>query len=119
MDLYFFQEPNPEDPLNKDAAEVLQSNRRMFEQNVAKAMRGGYVGQYYFQRCLKWYSVSSFKIIWIPSQRLTFKRQILKCWKNAGSILVFTCVFTLYILTFFSSCQASKHLIHQVFYAFG
>lgn len=49
------QEPNPEDPLNKDAAEVLQNNRRVFEQNVAKAMRGGYVGQFYFERCLKWY----------------------------------------------------------------
>ncbi|XP_011502503.1 PREDICTED: NEDD8-conjugating enzyme Ubc12 isoform X3 [Ceratosolen solmsi marchali] len=47
------EEPNPEDPLNKDAAEVLQNNRRVFEQNVAKAIRGGYVGQYYFQRCLK------------------------------------------------------------------
>lgn len=49
----FRQEPNPEDPLNKDAAEVLQNNRRAFEQNVAKAMRGGYVGSYYFERCLK------------------------------------------------------------------
>nr|CAD7441130.1 unnamed protein product [Timema bartmani] len=35
------EEPNPEDPLNKDAAEVLQNNRRLFEQNVQKAMRGG------------------------------------------------------------------------------
>ncbi|XP_033222444.1 NEDD8-conjugating enzyme Ubc12 [Belonocnema kinseyi] len=50
---YLFLEPNPEDPLNKDAAEVLQNNRRVFEQNVAKAMRGGYVGQFYFERCLK------------------------------------------------------------------
>lgn len=48
-----FQEPNPEDPLNKDAAEVLQNNRRVFEQNVLKAMRGGYIGSLYFQRCLK------------------------------------------------------------------
>lgn len=50
---YLFLEPNPEDPLNKDAAEVLQNNRRAFEQNVAKAMRGGYVGAFYFERCLK------------------------------------------------------------------
>lgn len=50
---YLFLEPNPEDPLNKDAAEVLQNNRRAFEQNVAKAMRGGYVGSLYFERCLK------------------------------------------------------------------
>ncbi|KAF4529730.1 hypothetical protein B566_EDAN017734 [Ephemera danica] len=47
------EEPNPEDPLNKEAAEVLQNNRRMFEQNVQKAMRGGYVGSTYFERCLK------------------------------------------------------------------
>jgi len=50
---YLFLEPNPEDPLNKDAAEVLQNNRRLFEQNVTKAMRGGYVGSTYFERCLK------------------------------------------------------------------
>ncbi len=50
---YLFLEPNPEDPLNKEAAEVLQNNRRLFEQNVAKAMRGGYVGSTYFEKCLK------------------------------------------------------------------
>ncbi|XP_054276142.1 NEDD8-conjugating enzyme Ubc12 [Macrosteles quadrilineatus] len=50
---YLFLEPNPEDPLNKEAAEVLQNNRRLFEQNVQKAMRGGYVGSVYFERCLK------------------------------------------------------------------
>jgi ubiquitin-conjugating enzyme E2 M len=50
---YLFLEPNPEDPLNKEAAELLQTNRRMFEQNVAKALRGGYIGSMYFERCLK------------------------------------------------------------------
>jgi len=50
---YLFLEPNPEDPLNKEAADVLQSNRRLFETNVLKAMRGGYVGSTYFDRCLK------------------------------------------------------------------
>lgn len=39
-----FKEPNPEDPLNKEAAEVLQTNRRLFETNVQKSMRGGYIG---------------------------------------------------------------------------
>ncbi|CAM9819083.1 unnamed protein product [Lampetra planeri] len=38
---YLFLEPNPEDPLNKEAAEVLQSNRKLFEQNVHRSMRGG------------------------------------------------------------------------------
>ncbi|CAG5119962.1 unnamed protein product [Candidula unifasciata] len=50
---YLFLEPNPEDPLNKEAAEVLQTNRRLFEQNVAKSMRGGQIGNVYFERCLK------------------------------------------------------------------
>ncbi|NXH35211.1 UBC12 enzyme, partial [Myiagra hebetior] len=49
---YLFLEPNPEDPLNKEAAEVLQSNRRLFEQNVQRSLRGGYVGATYFERCL-------------------------------------------------------------------
>lgn len=40
--LAFIQEPNAEDPLNKEAAEVLQSNRRLFEHNVSKAMRGNH-----------------------------------------------------------------------------
>jgi hypothetical protein len=34
------QEPNPEDPLNKEAAQELQANRRLFEQNVQKTMKG-------------------------------------------------------------------------------
>ncbi|CAB3254753.1 unnamed protein product [Arctia plantaginis] len=38
---YLFLEPNPEDPLNKEAADELQSNRRLFEQHVQRAMRGG------------------------------------------------------------------------------
>uniref|UniRef100_A0A674NQY6 NEDD8-conjugating enzyme UBC12 n=1 Tax=Takifugu rubripes TaxID=31033 RepID=A0A674NQY6_TAKRU len=50
---YLFLEPNPEDPLNKEAAEVLQTNRRLFEQNVHRSLRGGYVGSIYFERCLK------------------------------------------------------------------
>lgn len=50
---YWPQEPNPEDPLNKEAAEVLQNNRRLFEQNVQRSMRGGYIGSTYFERCLK------------------------------------------------------------------
>ncbi|XP_023028725.1 NEDD8-conjugating enzyme UbcE2M isoform X2 [Leptinotarsa decemlineata] len=51
---YLFLEPNPEDPLNKEAAEVLTNNRRLFEQNVQKAIRGGYVGDpEYRQHCYK------------------------------------------------------------------
>lgn len=47
------QEPNPEDPLNKEAADVLQNNKRLFDINVQKAMRGGLIGNIYFDKCLK------------------------------------------------------------------
>jgi len=50
---YLFLEPNPEDPLNKEAANELQANRRLFEQNVQKTMRGGTVNGVYFERCIK------------------------------------------------------------------
>ena len=53
FNLFILKEPNPEDPLNKEAAEVLQNNRRLFEQNVYKSMRGGYIGSIYFEKCLK------------------------------------------------------------------
>jgi len=49
---YLFLEPNPDDPLNKEAAEALRQNRRIFEQNVQRTMRGGYIGSTYFERCL-------------------------------------------------------------------
>jgi len=50
---YLFLEPNPDDPLNKEAALELQNNRRLFEQNVVKSMRGGSINGVYFGRCLK------------------------------------------------------------------
>jgi len=50
---YLFLEPNPEDPLNKEAAMELQANRRVFEQNVQKTMKGGTLNGVYFERCLK------------------------------------------------------------------
>jgi len=50
---YLFLEPNAEDPLNKEAAQELQTSRRMFEQNVQKTMKGGSLNGTYFERCLK------------------------------------------------------------------
>ncbi|KAJ1538559.1 NEDD8-conjugating protein ubc12 [Cladochytrium tenue] len=38
---YLFLEPNPDDPLNKEAAQVLSTNRKLFESNVQKSMMGG------------------------------------------------------------------------------
>lgn len=37
--LYLFYEPNPEDPLNKDAAELLKNDKRQFELNVRRFIR--------------------------------------------------------------------------------
>lgn len=49
---YLFLEPNPDDPLNKEAASLLKSNRRLFEQNVHKALRGGQIGGTTFDVCI-------------------------------------------------------------------
>lgn len=32
---------------------MLQSNRRLFESNVSRSLKGGYIGATYFERCLK------------------------------------------------------------------
>ncbi|KAJ3127686.1 NEDD8-conjugating protein ubc12 [Nowakowskiella sp. JEL0407] len=40
---YLFLEPNAEDPLNKEAAEDLRLNRKGFERNVIRSMKGGSV----------------------------------------------------------------------------
>lgn len=37
--LFLFYEPNPEDPLNKEAAELLKNDKRLFEANVRRSMR--------------------------------------------------------------------------------
>eukprot|EP00127_Corallochytrium_limacisporum_P003712 Clim_evm44s152 gene=Clim_evmTU44s152 len=47
---YLFLEPNPDDPLNKEAANVLRENRKTFERNVTHAMRGGFVANTHFDR---------------------------------------------------------------------
>ncbi|KAK9826184.1 hypothetical protein WJX81_005402 [Elliptochloris bilobata] len=49
---FLFLDPNPEDPLNKEAAEMLQSNPRQFEHSVQMAiMRGSSIGTSYFPPC--------------------------------------------------------------------
>ena len=50
---HLFLQPNPEDPLNIDAANELKTNRDLFEQNVQKTIRGGTVNGVYFERCAK------------------------------------------------------------------
>ena len=49
---YLFLEPNPDDPLNKEAADELRRDRAAFDQNAQRAVRGGSVGGVQFQKCL-------------------------------------------------------------------
>jgi len=46
------QQPNHEDPLNKEAAAVMRDYPNNFKSNVKKSMAGGYVGSTYFPRCI-------------------------------------------------------------------
>jgi ubiquitin-conjugating enzyme E2 M len=48
-----FAEPNPHDPLNKEAAEELVRTPRNFELNVRRAMQGGYVGSHKYSAVLR------------------------------------------------------------------
>ncbi|MEQ2311604.1 hypothetical protein AMECASPLE_021971 [Ameca splendens] len=73
---YLFLEPNPEDPLNKEAAEVLQTNRRLFEQNVHRSLRGGYVGATYFERSRLWFCSQE------PQRRKAARRNTLSCFNT-------------------------------------
>eukprot|EP00164_Ancoracysta_twista_P001254 GFYU01001646.1.p1 GENE.GFYU01001646.1~~GFYU01001646.1.p1 ORF type:complete len:191 (-),score=43.21 GFYU01001646.1:581-1120(-) len=47
---FLFLEPNPSDPLNKDAAQLLKENASSFSQNVQRAMKGGSVGGVSFDK---------------------------------------------------------------------
>eukprot|EP00850_Spirogloea_muscicola_P016665 SM000137S00443 [mRNA] locus=s137:141648:143126:+ [translate_table: standard] len=59
---YLFLDPNPDDPLNQEAAEVLRDNPRQFEANVRRSMAGGYVGGQHFPRCI--YSCNGSGQVW-------------------------------------------------------
>jgi ubiquitin-conjugating enzyme E2 M len=50
---FLFLEPNASDPLNKDAADDLRSNRETFKRNVKVAMSGGSVRGVLFDKVLK------------------------------------------------------------------
>lgn len=43
-----FLEPNPDDPLNKEAADLLKRNTLEFQRNVSATLRGGYVAGVFF-----------------------------------------------------------------------
>ncbi|KFY35323.1 hypothetical protein V494_06016 [Pseudogymnoascus sp. VKM F-4513 (FW-928)] len=50
---FLFLEPNASDPLNKDAAEDLRSNREGFKRNVKTSMGGGPVRGVPFEKVMK------------------------------------------------------------------
>ena len=39
---FLFSEPNPEDPLNHEAAKIMRDNKDQFKENVKRSLRGGY-----------------------------------------------------------------------------
>lgn len=47
---FLFLEPNPNDPLNKEAANVLVKNKAVFTSNVKASMRGGYIDNEHYDR---------------------------------------------------------------------
>uniref|UniRef100_A0A7S1THK1 UBC core domain-containing protein n=1 Tax=Compsopogon caeruleus TaxID=31354 RepID=A0A7S1THK1_9RHOD len=47
-----FLEPNPDDPLNKEAAETMKRDPRAFASLVASSLRGGRIGNEYFPRVI-------------------------------------------------------------------
>ncbi|KAK6513384.1 NEDD8-conjugating protein ubc12 [Arthrobotrys megalospora] len=50
---YLFLEPNASDPLNKEAAEDLKTNRDNFKRNVRSSMAGGYVKNIVYDKVTK------------------------------------------------------------------
>lgn len=46
------KEPNCEDPLNHEAADMLRDQPNVFVANVRRALEGGYIGDEYFEACM-------------------------------------------------------------------
>lgn len=50
--LHLFAEPNPDDPLNKEAAELFRADVKQFERIVKQTLRGGSYQGHIFERLL-------------------------------------------------------------------
>ena len=50
--IYLFYEPNPDDPLNHEAAELFRKDVTQFQKLVARTLRGGYVEGVMFPKLL-------------------------------------------------------------------
>lgn len=48
--IYLFYEPNPDDPLNHEAAELFRKDVRNFERLVSRTLRGGILDGVQFER---------------------------------------------------------------------
>lgn len=48
--IYLFYEPNPDDPLNHEAAELFRKDVRQFEKLVSRTLRGGILDGVQFER---------------------------------------------------------------------
>lgn len=48
-----FLQPNPDDPLNKEVAQLMIDNRSQFDKNVKQSLQGGYVGSRQYPKLLK------------------------------------------------------------------
>ena len=51
--IYLFYEPNPDDPLNHEAAQLFRENVKQFEQLVKRTLRGGELDGVRFERLVK------------------------------------------------------------------
>ena len=49
---FLFMDPNPDDPLNKEAAEVLQNNPNQFAANVKRTLNGGHLDGVFYPSAL-------------------------------------------------------------------
>lgn len=47
---FLFYQPNPEDPLNHEAAELFRKDSKQFERLVSRTLRGGQLDGVYFER---------------------------------------------------------------------
>jgi ubiquitin-conjugating enzyme E2 M len=50
--IYLFYEPNPDDPLNREAAELFRNDIRSFERMVGRTLRGGHIDGQKYERLI-------------------------------------------------------------------
>ena len=50
--IFLFIEPNPNDPLNKEAAELMRTNLSSFNDKVRRTLRGGQIDSVHFPKMI-------------------------------------------------------------------